>query len=284
MVGLKSPSCPLWSFWCDLQPKERLLLTNLLFIYLFAGHLFPLEVICLCTMQYQDGLSCCFSQCWATFFCKPVLSHQKQSLHLMCTHPSPILAFLPSVCRAPGLLPYEPFTMVAVKMLKEEASADMQADFQREAALMAEFDNPNIVKLLGMWMRWPCTGTIFCQPAVGLLGMQGWSHMHNANANAGLFYKCLLQKRWACLCAIARSAKLFTITQVSKCSSDAATLTGWCTVTKPLGLALSMLDIFLPCSASSLMALAQTSYREDTSFLELWFILRVLKKNRHKSC
>uniref|UniRef100_G1TUQ5 Muscle associated receptor tyrosine kinase n=1 Tax=Oryctolagus cuniculus TaxID=9986 RepID=G1TUQ5_RABIT len=50
--------------------------------------------------------------------------------------------------RAPGLLPYEPFTMVAVKMLKEEASADMQADFQREAALMAEFDNPNIVKLL----------------------------------------------------------------------------------------------------------------------------------------
>lgn len=40
--------------------------------------------------------------------------------------------------------------MVAVKMLKEEASADMQADFQREAALMAEFDNPNIVKLLGM--------------------------------------------------------------------------------------------------------------------------------------
>ncbi|XP_060093149.1 muscle, skeletal receptor tyrosine-protein kinase [Heteronotia binoei] len=52
--------------------------------------------------------------------------------------------------RAPGLLCYEPFTMVAVKMLKEEASADMQADFQREAALMAEFDNPNIVKLLGV--------------------------------------------------------------------------------------------------------------------------------------
>ncbi|XP_051784281.1 muscle, skeletal receptor tyrosine-protein kinase [Erpetoichthys calabaricus] len=52
--------------------------------------------------------------------------------------------------RAPGLLVYEPFTMVAVKMLKEEASADMQADFQREAALMAEFDHPNIVKLLGV--------------------------------------------------------------------------------------------------------------------------------------
>ncbi|XP_074052596.1 muscle, skeletal receptor tyrosine-protein kinase isoform X2 [Macrotis lagotis] len=52
--------------------------------------------------------------------------------------------------RAPGLRPYEPFTMVAVKMLKEEASADMQADFQREAALMAEFDHPNIVRLLGV--------------------------------------------------------------------------------------------------------------------------------------
>ncbi|KAG2465985.1 MUSK kinase, partial [Polypterus senegalus] len=52
--------------------------------------------------------------------------------------------------RAPGLLVYESFTMVAVKMLKEEASADMQADFQREAALMAEFDHPNIVKLLGV--------------------------------------------------------------------------------------------------------------------------------------
>ncbi|KAJ8347169.1 hypothetical protein SKAU_G00285700 [Synaphobranchus kaupii] len=52
--------------------------------------------------------------------------------------------------RAPGLLPFEPFTMVAVKMLKEEASADMQNDFQREAALMAEFDHPNIVRLLGV--------------------------------------------------------------------------------------------------------------------------------------
>ncbi|XP_041915077.1 muscle, skeletal receptor tyrosine-protein kinase isoform X1 [Alosa sapidissima] len=52
--------------------------------------------------------------------------------------------------RAPGLLSMEPFTMVAVKMLKEEASADMQNDFQREAALMAEFDHPNIVRLLGV--------------------------------------------------------------------------------------------------------------------------------------
>lgn len=53
------------------------------------------------------------------------------------------------VRRAPGLLSTESFTMVAVKMLKEEASADMQNDFQREAALMAEFDHPNIVRLLG---------------------------------------------------------------------------------------------------------------------------------------
>uniref|UniRef100_A0A8C3G713 receptor protein-tyrosine kinase n=1 Tax=Cyclopterus lumpus TaxID=8103 RepID=A0A8C3G713_CYCLU len=52
--------------------------------------------------------------------------------------------------RAPGLLTVESFTMVAVKMLKEEASADMQNDFQREAALMAQFDHPNIVRLLGV--------------------------------------------------------------------------------------------------------------------------------------
>ncbi|CAL8384665.1 unnamed protein product [Gadus morhua 'NCC'] len=52
--------------------------------------------------------------------------------------------------RAPGLLPMETFTMVAVKMLKEEASSDMQKDFQREAALMAQFLHPNIVQLLGV--------------------------------------------------------------------------------------------------------------------------------------
>lgn len=106
----------------------------------------------------EKDLSCSFSWCWGLlpffffpilFFCQPTLLHQKQRLHLVCVHPSLMFSSLPSPCRAPGLLPYEPFTMVAVKMLKEEASADMQADFQREAALMAEFDNPNIVKLLG---------------------------------------------------------------------------------------------------------------------------------------
>lgn len=48
--------------------------------------------------------------------------------------------------------------MVAVKMLKEEASADMQNDFQREAALMAEFDHPNIVRLLGKYVSGCETG------------------------------------------------------------------------------------------------------------------------------
>jgi len=40
--------------------------------------------------------------------------------------------------------------MVAVKMLKEEATDDLQADFEREACLLAEFDHPNIVKLVGV--------------------------------------------------------------------------------------------------------------------------------------
>ena len=40
--------------------------------------------------------------------------------------------------------------MVAVKMLKDEASEELQVDFEREACLLAEFDHPNIVKLLGV--------------------------------------------------------------------------------------------------------------------------------------
>lgn len=52
--------------------------------------------------------------------------------------------------RAPRLVPGEEFTLVAVKMLKDEASQDMQVDFEREACLLAEFDHPNIVKLLGV--------------------------------------------------------------------------------------------------------------------------------------
>ena len=51
--------------------------------------------------------------------------------------------------KAPGLIKNEEFTMVAVKMLKEEAADDLIRDFEREASLLAEFDHPNIVKLLG---------------------------------------------------------------------------------------------------------------------------------------
>lgn len=52
--------------------------------------------------------------------------------------------------KAPGLIAGEEFTNVAVKMLKEEASDDLLRDFEREACLLAEFDHPNIVKLLGV--------------------------------------------------------------------------------------------------------------------------------------
>lgn len=52
--------------------------------------------------------------------------------------------------KAPGLVSGEEFTNVAVKMLKEEASDDLLRDFEREACLLAEFDHPNIVKLLGV--------------------------------------------------------------------------------------------------------------------------------------
>lgn len=179
-------------------------------------------------LRGEDGLSCSFSQCWGLppFF----FSFSFFSVSLsFCTRNRPYIwcacihhwcfPFSPP-CRAPGLLPYEPFTMVAVKMLKEEASADMQADFQREAALMAEFDNPNIVKLLGIWMKCPCPGYHLLQICCGVVGYAGvnthaWLAF-NANGNIGLFYKrkCLLQKRWTFLCATACSAKLSTRTSL----------------------------------------------------------------------
>lgn len=52
--------------------------------------------------------------------------------------------------KAPGIIPGEEFTNVAVKMLKEEAADDLLKDFEREACLLSEFDHPNIVKLLGV--------------------------------------------------------------------------------------------------------------------------------------
>lgn len=52
--------------------------------------------------------------------------------------------------KAPKLISYDEFTMIAVKMLKEDASQELQVDFEREACLLAEFNHPNIVKLLGV--------------------------------------------------------------------------------------------------------------------------------------
>lgn len=52
--------------------------------------------------------------------------------------------------KAPGLLKGVDNLYVAVKMLKDEASDDLQSDFEHEASLMADFDHPNIVKLLGV--------------------------------------------------------------------------------------------------------------------------------------
>ena len=52
--------------------------------------------------------------------------------------------------RAPNLLKQGEWTLVAVKMLKDDATEDMQTDFEREGSLMVEFDHPNIVKLLGI--------------------------------------------------------------------------------------------------------------------------------------
>lgn len=49
-----------------------------------------------------------------------------------------------------GLVAGEDFTIVAVKMLKDEASQDLQVDFEREAMLLADFDHPNIIRLLGV--------------------------------------------------------------------------------------------------------------------------------------
>ncbi|CAG0892811.1 unnamed protein product [Cyprideis torosa] len=52
--------------------------------------------------------------------------------------------------RAPALVDVEEFTIVAVKALKEEATPDLVANFEKEACLLAEFDHPNIVRLLGV--------------------------------------------------------------------------------------------------------------------------------------
>ena len=52
--------------------------------------------------------------------------------------------------RVHGIKKDEEFTYVAVKMLKDEANEEDQLNFEREACLMADFDHPNIVTLLGV--------------------------------------------------------------------------------------------------------------------------------------
>ena len=52
--------------------------------------------------------------------------------------------------RAPNLTKDGQDRVIAVKMLKEDASDDLLQDFSREASLMADFGHPNIVKLLGV--------------------------------------------------------------------------------------------------------------------------------------
>lgn len=52
--------------------------------------------------------------------------------------------------KAPNIFKDEYDCLIAVKMLKEDASDELLQDFQREASLMVEFDHPNIVKLLGV--------------------------------------------------------------------------------------------------------------------------------------
>ena len=51
--------------------------------------------------------------------------------------------------RAPNIRKGEEYTTVVVKMLKDDASEDMELDFEREAALLLELDHPNVIKLLG---------------------------------------------------------------------------------------------------------------------------------------
>ena len=59
-------------------------------------------------------------------------------------------AKVPGSCAVGGRIKTGESTLIAVKMLKEDASEDLQSDFEREASLMADFDHPNIVRLLGV--------------------------------------------------------------------------------------------------------------------------------------
>ncbi len=52
--------------------------------------------------------------------------------------------------KAPHLVKGQETTVIAVKMLREDATEQMQVDFEREAELMLKFRHPNIVRLLGV--------------------------------------------------------------------------------------------------------------------------------------
>lgn len=54
------------------------------------------------------------------------------------------------LAKAPEIVKGEDSTLIAVKVLKDEASEDMLGDFEHEASLMAEFDHSNVLKLLGV--------------------------------------------------------------------------------------------------------------------------------------
>ena len=51
---------------------------------------------------------------------------------------------------AKGIIPGEPSTLVAIKVLKEKSGKDAKDDFIKEALHMNQFKHPNILKLLGV--------------------------------------------------------------------------------------------------------------------------------------
>ena len=51
---------------------------------------------------------------------------------------------------AKGIIPSEPSTLIAIKVLKEGSNKDAKNDFVKEAVHMNQFNHPNILKLLGV--------------------------------------------------------------------------------------------------------------------------------------
>ncbi|XP_022092217.1 muscle, skeletal receptor tyrosine protein kinase-like [Acanthaster planci] len=80
---------------------------------------------------------------------------------------------------APKLHPGEVSTTVAVKMLKANADRDVQEYFNREAEIIARFDNPNVIKLLGVCF----VGKPLCLllEYMGQGDLQEFLHYHDPN-------------------------------------------------------------------------------------------------------